>query len=623
MQLPEAALAAAFDASAGGRLAVCCGRGGSLVQLGPLATHAPPQRISLHEKAVSGESTSGGGALKVVSLEHSNTEADHLFVVLPREVILWDLGVGLALSSIRLDRTDHDFTALSQTLALPSALLFTHHDGCLSCWERVVSQRSRPGTPAAASPPPAAGEPSSAATPAVRARLCPDQRGMADVRVHFAFRSMVPLLKGGGSSLLSFAPSVPDGERFGGISADGRVWVWRLPLSEAAANNNAMVGGVGGSLISSSGWQLMQCGLLAAVGSPITSIAMQPADAATTTAGDGPLRHLAVGVESGHILLVDLGNSGTSQRGASARRPSVVCEYEVPESGRRDGGGARGLHWIGRRKLLSRISSLSNGPVRPGRIPSRCFACPPAVAKTHASRAKERNSAHLWQLRVSPSGRRLVLIHRDAPLQIWDPSEQVATSDALGRAPWRSDSRMDTDSASDAAAPSATEADAATAGGPLRSPLRGVGVCSADGSLFHVRVRGVRLLSSRSAAGSAGEPNSLKARRRCRYRPRFERPVGSESGSAEGSLCIWHTSQSAARYTIATHRGLIRSVPLYSADAQMMGVGWKLLVLFTMAILHCGAYRAAIRGIYQPTIASAATTKRSCRRYWEPSGAVE
>ena len=211
VQLPEAALAAAFDASAGGRLAVCCGRGGSVVQLGPLATHAPPQRISLHEKAVSGESTSGGGALKVVSLEYSNTEADHLFVVLPREVILWDLGVGSrCLPSVSIA----PITTLprwSQTLALPSALLFTHHDGCLSCWERVVSQRSRPGTPAAASPPPAASEPSSAATPAMTPGSA-DQRGMADVRVHFAFRSMVPLLKGGGSSLLSFAPSVPDGE---------------------------------------------------------------------------------------------------------------------------------------------------------------------------------------------------------------------------------------------------------------------------------------------------------------------------------------------------------------------------------------------------------------------------
>ena len=605
VQLPEAALAAAFDASAGGRLAVCCGRGGSLVQLGPLATHAPPQRISLHEKAVSGES-SGGGALKVVSLEYSNTEADHLFVVLPREVILWDLGVGLALSSIRLDRTDHDFTALSQTLALPSALLFTHHDGCLSCWERVVSQRSRPGTPAAASPPPAASEPSSAATPAMTPGSA-DQRGMADVRVHFAFRSMVPLLKGGGSSLLSFAPSVPDGERFGGISADGRVWVWRLPLNEAAANNNAMVGGVGGSLISSSGWQLMQCGLLAAVGSPITSIAMQPADAATTTAGDGPLRHLAVGVESGHILLVDLGNSGTSQRGASARRPSVVCEYEVHESGRRDGGGARGLHWIGRRKLLS-YSSLSNGPsswtntVKMLRLPSgRC---------EDACLVQKNATAPICGMRVSPSGRRLVLIHRDAPLQIWDLPSKSPLATHFVALPGGATLEWIPTTPSDAAAPSATEADAATAGGPTSPDLHCEELVFAvpDGSLFHVRVRGMRLLSSRSAAGSAGEPNSFELAEGVVTALALSGPW-VVSGSAEGSLCIWHTSQSAARYTIATHRGLIRSVSLYSADAQMMGVGWKLLVLFHDGDLALWSLPSSHPwDLPQPTIASAAAT---------------
>jgi hypothetical protein len=227
------------------------------------------------------------------------------YVLMAREVVLWDLAIGAAMASVRLDRTDHDLTAMAQTLAQPTTLLCMHHDGCLSCWERK----------AAPSPKPAAATSAPAAAPAaaLAAALAPATDGttasgalppspVADVRVAFAFRSMVPLLKGGGSSLLCFAASHPDGMRFGGVSADGRVWLWALPPAPAAPTTGALGGGVpsggggggggvgGGSALGhggeggGGGVQLVQCGLLSAVGSSIASMAMQPPIATSASA---------------------------------------------------------------------------------------------------------------------------------------------------------------------------------------------------------------------------------------------------------------------------------------------------------------------------------------------------
>ena len=356
VQLPDTAHAAAFDAFGGGRLAVHCGHRGHLVQLGPLNTYAAPQRISLHERAGTATPTGGGnsGASRVLSLEYSLHESDHLFVLMPRELLLWDLGVGIALTSIRLDRTDHDFTGLSQSLVLPSTILATHHDGCLSCWVRHVSSHTKqaPATTTAvgAPPSPEADFPSSAAVdvrPAVQ-----------DVKVGFAFRSMVPLLKGGGSSLLAFAASAPDGERFGGISADGRVWLWRVPVGGLAA---VAPPPHGGGAMGGQGWQLSQCGLLTALGAPITSMAVLPAPPPRPGPSDGIAdsvasapRRVAVGLENGRILLIDCGPS--AERGTrTCTRPSVVGEYEVHAA------AARGLHWLDARTLLSYSSANNSG----------------------------------------------------------------------------------------------------------------------------------------------------------------------------------------------------------------------------------------------------------------------
>ena len=141
-----------------------------------------------------------------------------------------------------------------------------------------------------------------------------------------------------------------------------------------------------------------------------------------------------------------------------------------------------------------------------------------------------------------------------------------------------------------------------------RSPLRGVGVCSSG--WFALPRACARHAAALLAVGrrECRRAKLIRARRRCRYRLALSGPW-VVSGSAEGSLCIWHTSQSAARYTIATHRGLIRSVSLYSADAQMMGVGWKLLVLFHDGDLALWSLPSSHPwDLPQPTIASAAAT---------------
>ena len=160
----------------------------------------------------------------IVAIEYAIDESDHLYIVMPREIVLWDLSIGQPLASIRLDRTDHDFTTMAQSLALPATVLATHKDGCLSCWQRCSSDAATNA------------EGGGGAAPGSPLNPLPGSPSMPRTRIYFQFRSMVPLLKGGGSSLVSFAPSKPSGTRFGGVSADGRVWLWTLlsPLTGTA-----------------------------------------------------------------------------------------------------------------------------------------------------------------------------------------------------------------------------------------------------------------------------------------------------------------------------------------------------------------------------------------------------
>ena len=112
-----------------------------------------------------------------------------------------------------------------------------------------------------------------------------------------------------------------------------------------------------------------------------------------------------------------------------------------------------------------------------------------------------------------------------------------------------------------------------------------------DGSLHHVRVKGSRLLSSRSSAGSSAVGELFEVVEGVVTALALGGPW-AVSGSAEGQVCICHTAQSTARFTVATHRGLVRSLSLHATPAPATAstslqdlssaacLIWKLLVLF-------------------------------------------
>ena len=159
-------------------------------------------------------------------------------------------------------------------------------------------------------------------------------------------------------------------------------------------------------------------------------------------------------------------------------------------------------------------------------------------------RAKERNSAHLRHasLALRPT------FGADSPrcsASNMGPSEQVATSDALCRASWRSDSRMDTDNALRCRRAIRDGGGRSNGRGPhlSRSPLRGVSVCSAG--RFALSRACARHAAALLAVGrrECRRAELIRARRRCRYRPRLERPVGSKRLGGGITLHMAHESE--------------------------------------------------------------------------------
>ena len=646
IELPEVVHDVAFDVHGGGRVVLYCGRG-TLLQFGPLNTQGQPQRIGTHERALmslstgeagggsstgdsrlgggNGNGTSVGSAIaggksgasgmqNIVAIEYAIDESDHLYIVMPREIVLWDLSIGQPLASIRLDRTDHDFTAMAQSLALPATVLATHKDGCLSCWQRCSSDAATNA------------EGGGGAAPGSPLNPLPGSPSMNRTRIYFQFRSMVPLLKGGGSSLVSFAPSKPSGTRFGGVSADGRVWLWTLPSPltgtavgrppsrvAAGGNSGSSIMEEGGFVAKSASWQLEQCGLLPAIGAPITSMSLQPPSEHSANARDasqleGSHRLLALGVSGsgGRIVLMRM-HAGRSAQ-ATGPHSAMVGEYEVHSS-----APARGVQWCGRRHVLS-YSSVQGGPgstwvnsVRVLHLPSG--ACHDAVP------AEKAGTAPISAMRLSPSGRRLVLMHRDAPLQIWDLPTKTplathfvalpggatlewipATMKAPGATATAAAEQVESVAAAarDAFEAAAVDAVASAAGDAVAAAGHEARLAAAkasaaeaaqaeelvfavpDGSLFHVRVRGTRLLSSRSASAGVASRDEFDVAEGVLT----ALAIGGgwvASGTTEGVLLLWTRDHHEARQTIPTQRGTITSISISEGDAAAPR---RVLVLF-------------------------------------------
>ena len=243
----------------------------SVYQLSKLATAQDPVRAAAVGRAAAAKGGDGGG-LPLIQLVYSLHAEAQLFLVLPRELHLFDLKMGHVLASVTLDRTDHSFSGIRLSEQLPTALIGVHADGTVSLWSRRTASRSP-----------------SPEKPAEGRKVRPEGQ------VNFAFEGMAPLAsRGDGTTLLSVCV---DGWRLGGVGTDGRVWLWRLPPHERVAAGEVRPE-----------WAPAQVGLIAAVGAPIRSAAM------------GPEGVLALGTDAGRVVLL------------SARCRCAVGEYSLHDS---------------------------------------------------------------------------------------------------------------------------------------------------------------------------------------------------------------------------------------------------------------------------------------------------
>lgn len=314
-------------------------------------------------------------AATALQLEYSPHQAQQVYLVLLREIVLVDVEIAAVLATVRLDRTDHPFWRISLPVCLPSTILGLHTDGSISSWQR----RPLPPTAATATPPCWL----SSGNIAPASSLSPPP----NTPVNFAFRSISPLLKGSGTSLVAFCAAPPAHHKFAAVSADGRVWLWALledpvmvpalptlaagdhalalppaftpdyaegsgmPLATVAAvearpqpkvaNAQALSNRSGASSVSSPSaaqqpWGVKLVGIVGAIGSPIRCIAVQPplppAGPPQFTSGtDKPAHAPETRASSATTLVNDPGNR--SCQPAAMQESSIATATAQPPIG--------------------------------------------------------------------------------------------------------------------------------------------------------------------------------------------------------------------------------------------------------------------------------------------------
>ncbi|XP_024526780.1 WD repeat-containing protein 11 [Selaginella moellendorffii] len=297
-----------------------------------------------------------------------------LYVVLPREIVVFDLHLGMTLSSMPLPRGCAKFLDLVADVG-GELLFFAHVDGKLSSWKRkensqvfsivqIDSLMPSFGTPV---PPPSV----------LAVTFCP-----------IGMPHGVELEPPKQQAHITFVS----------VSDDGRLWEWRMKhdsLHQLSENSNVEFA-----------FQLELTGQLHLLPSSVITLAVAVPSLLATMSGGGnaaapsvPLAALAT--QSGTLELHD----------PSAH--AITSSFSVHNN-----NAVRGIRWLGNTRLVSFsytevkgkgggfINRLVLTCIRSGQ--SRCFRV-----------LQKPERAPMRALRTSPSGRYMLILFREAPAEVW------------------------------------------------------------------------------------------------------------------------------------------------------------------------------------------------------------
>uniref|UniRef100_A0A0E0CF81 Uncharacterized protein n=1 Tax=Oryza meridionalis TaxID=40149 RepID=A0A0E0CF81_9ORYZ len=327
-----------------------------------------------------------------------------LYVTFPRELIVFDLNYSTALSVTPLPR---GFGKFSDVMSDPDfdLLYCTHIDGKLSIWKRkegehvhllcaVEDLMPSIGTIV---PPPAVLATTIWQSEAIFRNIEKQSRDLGQIQSTHSVISDTNTNQNMYQGTMTYLTS---------ISEDGKIWSWHLSFDKSACARKVKLG--------ANQWSINLMGQLHLLSSTVTTLAVPSPSLLATVArmpmtitlyrgGNNPapaVPLVAVGTQNGTIEIVDvLANA-------------ISVSFAVHSS------TVRGLRWLGNSRLVSFSYSQANDKTG-GYNNKLIITCLRSGLNRSFRVLQKPERAPIRALRASSSGRYLLILFRDAPVEVW------------------------------------------------------------------------------------------------------------------------------------------------------------------------------------------------------------
>uniref|UniRef100_A0A0D9VBZ7 Uncharacterized protein n=1 Tax=Leersia perrieri TaxID=77586 RepID=A0A0D9VBZ7_9ORYZ len=335
-----------------------------------------------------------------------------LYVTFPRELIVYDLNYSTALSVTPLPR---GFGKFSDVMADPDLdlLCCTHLDGKLSIWKRKEGEQVHllcaveelmPSIGTIV-PPPAVLATTIWQSESIFRNIDKQSQDFRQIQSTHSVISDTNTHKNMYQGIMTYLTS---------ISEDGKIWSWHLKFDKSACSNKVKLGtsnhsDAGNSNPRSNGLdftvKINLMGQLHLLSSTVTTLAVPSPSLLATVARGGnnpapavPL--VALGTQNGTVEVVDvLANA-------------VSVSFAV------HGSTVRGLRWLGNSRLVSFSYTQVNDKTG-GYNNKLIITCLRSGLNRSFRVLQKPERAPIRALRASSSGRYLLILFRDAPVEVW------------------------------------------------------------------------------------------------------------------------------------------------------------------------------------------------------------
>jgi WD40 repeat protein len=335
-----------------------------------------------------------------------------LFVTFPRELIVFDLSYSTALSVTPLPR---GFGKFSDVMADPDLdlLYCTHTDGKLSIWRRKEGEQVHllcaveelmPSIGTVV-PPPAVLAATIWQSESIFRNIDKQCQDLAQTQSSYSFITDTNSDQNVCQGTMTYLTS---------ISEDGKIWSWLLTFDKSAYPKKANLGRPSHSNAASATTcsnrpdftiKINLVGQLHLLSSTVTTLAVPAPSLLATVARGGnnpapavPL--VALGTQNGTIEVVDVVAN------------AVSVSFSVHSS------TVRGLRWLGNSRLVSFSYNQAND--KTGGYNNKLVITCLRSGLNRAFRVLQKpERAPIRALRASSSGRYLLILFRDAPVEVW------------------------------------------------------------------------------------------------------------------------------------------------------------------------------------------------------------